>query len=406
MASLSNDLEGLSLDLPDVVVDTTKAAASSKNRRHRRDRLKKKNLLQVLEKKDIPEADPDEDEAVKANELMGACALPLDHCRVPEISFPPVVEDQEASKDSLVARQGGHNGGRTKRSKKGGKRKRKPEASSSTSLASSKNAVVAPSGENKENVNKTGSRKGIRKVDDTSFPFADDSACEDDEEEPKYIWRNVTKNGWIKKCVLVDGKIELGRPKPGDTVLVKTQGKLKDGTIIDDFPTMVFNVGEYEVIDGLDLAVQSMYKNELSIVSVKPELAYGEIGRGTRAPCGKTEESCVPGNARITYLFGLLHFEKGKEINSMTWAQRRKSGQSRLRLANWWYQRKEYPVAVKCYKKALEFYNDIQTNRECSSAEEYKELLQLMEERLRVMRQVANIFKRIANLIQSGEISV
>ena len=90
----------------------------------------------------------------------------------------------------------------------------------------------------------------------------------------------------------------------------------------------------------------------------------------------------------------------------MTWAQRRKSGQSRLRLANWWYQRKEYPIAVKCYKKALEYYNDIQTNKECSSAEEYKELLQLMEERLRVMRQVANIFKRIANLIQSGEISV
>merc|ERR1711860_322861 len=121
MASLSNDLEGLSLDLPDVVVDTTKAVASSKNRRHRRDRLKKKNLLQVLEKKDIPEADPDEDEAAEANELMGACALPLDHCRVPEISFPPVVEDEEAPKDSLVARPGGHNGGRTKRSKKGGK---------------------------------------------------------------------------------------------------------------------------------------------------------------------------------------------------------------------------------------------------------------------------------------------
>ena len=130
------------------------------------------------------------------------------------------------------------------------------------------------------------------------------------------------------------------------------------------------------------------------------------LGRGNRAPCGRTEKSTIPGNSRITYLFGLLHFEKAKEIDSMTWAQRRKSGQSRLRLANWWYQRKEYPIAVKCYKKALEYYNDIQTNRECSSAEEYKELLQLMEERLRVMRQVANIFKRIANLIQSGEISV
>ena len=34
----------------------------------------------------------------------------------------------------------------------------------------------------------------------------------------------------------VDGKSELGRPKTGDAVLVKTQGKLKDGTIVDDNP--------------------------------------------------------------------------------------------------------------------------------------------------------------------------
>ena len=78
---------------------------------------------------------------------------------------------------------------------------------------------------------------------------------------------------------------------------------------------------------------------------------------------------------------------------------------SRMRLANWWYQRKEYSVAVKCYKRALEYYNNIPTNQECSTPEEYKELLQLMEERLRVMRQVANVFKRIANMIQSGQIS-
>ncbi len=149
-----------------------------------------------------------------------------------------------------------------------------------------------------------------------------------------------------------------------------------------------------------------MYKNELSIVSIKPEMAYGSQGRGTRASCGRIEEQSIPGDARITYLCGLLHFEKTKDISSMTWGQRRKAGQQRLRLANWWYQRKEYPIAVKCYKKALQFYNDIPTNRECATAEEYRELLQLMEERLRVMQKVANIFKRIANLIQSGQIEV
>lgn len=204
----------------------------------------------------------------------------------------------------------------------------------------------------------------------------------------------MTKSGDIKKCILVDGLSSGGNPKPGDTVLVKSQGKLKDGAIIDDYPTLVFNVGENEVIDGLDLAVQSMHKNELAILSIKPEMAYGDLGR----------KPDIPSGARITYLFGLIHFEKQKSLSQLTWAQRRKSGQSRMRLAHWWYQRKAFPVAVRCYKRALECYNDLPTHKECSSAEEYKELLQLMEERLRVMRQVANIFKRIANMIQSGQI--
>ena len=54
-----------------------------------------------------------------------------------------------------------------------------------------------------------------------------------------------------------------------------------------------------------------MYKNELAIVSIKPNLAYGTQGR----------KPDIPPDSRITYLFGLLHFEKQKEISEMTWAQ-------------------------------------------------------------------------------------
>ena len=56
---------------------------------------------------------------------------------------------------------------------------------------------------------------------------------------------------------------------------------------------------------------QSMYKNELAIVSVKPDMAYGELGR----------KPDIPPDSRITYLFGLLHFEKQKDVSEMTWAQ-------------------------------------------------------------------------------------
>ena len=63
----------------------------------------------------------------------------------------------------------------------------------------------------------------------------------------------------------MDGVKEGGRPKQGDVVLVKSQGKLKDGTMIDDYPTLVFRVGEYEVIEGLDLVVQVPTKDHLSL---------------------------------------------------------------------------------------------------------------------------------------------
>ena len=66
----------------------------------------------------------------------------------------------------------------------------------------------------------------------------------------------MTKSGSIKKCLLAEGATDGGKPQPGDVVLVKSQGKLKNGTMIDDYPTLVFRVGEYEVIEGLDLVVQ------------------------------------------------------------------------------------------------------------------------------------------------------
>ena len=84
----------------------------------------------------------------------------------------------------------------------------------------------------------------------------------------QYNWRNVTRNGDIKKCILVEGVKEgEGRPRAGDVVLVKSQGKLKDGALIDDYPTLVFRVGEYEVIEGLGLVGQvgdKKYHREIS----------------------------------------------------------------------------------------------------------------------------------------------
>ena len=38
-----------------------------------------------------------------------------------------------------------------------------------------------------------------------------------------------------------------------------------DGTMIDDYDTLVFRVGEYEVVEGLDLAVQVNLDLDISV---------------------------------------------------------------------------------------------------------------------------------------------
>ncbi|TRY70232.1 hypothetical protein TCAL_08914 [Tigriopus californicus] len=400
-SALTMDLQGLNLDdlshpqnqgaipkvSPTLQKEPTKDEGSTNSKKRRSRRQKKKK---------VSEPNPVDDGPCEKEDNTGASSL---EDRVPDFSFPTIVtsfiekelEEEELleayndTKDTSVPNNAPRKIDSEKRA--GARRKRSGVGKRKKPKSPPLDGLDPKCSDDKENEN----------LEMPDIKLDSDDSDRDDERPSgqKFHWKSVTKNGWIKKCILVDGLQDSGRPKPGDTVLVKSQGKLKDGTIIDDYPTQVFNVGEHEVVEGLDLVVQSMFKNELSIVSLKPEMAYGTLGR----------KGDVPTNSRITYLMGLLHFEKQKEISQLTWAQRRKSGQTRMRLANWWYQRKEYPIAVKCYKKALEYYNNIPTNQECTTPEEYKELLQLMEERLRVMRQVANIFKRIANMIQSGQIT-
>ena len=108
MASLSNDLEGLSLNLPDVVAEAAVAASavasntkkSVRNRRGRRGGNRgQKSTSAASEAATIK---PEATSAVKVeDELLGAgaCALVHDDQRVPDISLPNLEDFIEVSSD-------------------------------------------------------------------------------------------------------------------------------------------------------------------------------------------------------------------------------------------------------------------------------------------------------------------
>ena len=69
---------------------------------------------------------------------------------------------------------------------------------------------------------------------------------------------------------------------------------------------MVFTRAE-QVIDGLDRAVMTMKKGEVSLVTIEPEYAFGSTG-------SKQELAVVPPNATVTYEIELISFIKVRRI--------------------------------------------------------------------------------------------
>ena len=93
-----------------------------------------------------------------------------------------------------------------------------------------------------------------------------------------------------------------GFPGPGDEVSVHYVGTLEDGTVFDSSrrrrKPFKFTLGQGAVIEGWDLAVESMQVGEMVELTCAPEFAYGPAG----AP------PAIPPNATLSFEIELLDF--------------------------------------------------------------------------------------------------
>lgn len=103
---------------------------------------------------------------------------------------------------------------------------------------------------------------------------------------PEGLHYAIAKNG--------AGKI----PAPGDYALIKYRAMLLDSTVFDQSPEgdpLVFQVGNHEVIKGLDHGVQLLKKGSVATFFMPPSLGYQQYGEGA-----------VPPNAALRYEVELL----------------------------------------------------------------------------------------------------
>uniref|UniRef100_A0A453BTM5 peptidylprolyl isomerase n=2 Tax=Aegilops tauschii subsp. strangulata TaxID=200361 RepID=A0A453BTM5_AEGTS len=118
--------------------------------------------------------------------------------------------------------------------------------------------------------------------------------------------KEIGKQGLKKKLVKEGEGWE--RPETGDEVEVHYTGTLLDGTKFDSSrdrgTPFKFKLGQGQVIKGWDQGIKTMKKGENAVLTIPPDLAYGEAG----------SPPTIPPNATLQFDVELLSWASVKDI--------------------------------------------------------------------------------------------
>ncbi|XP_061098423.1 peptidyl-prolyl cis-trans isomerase FKBP8-like [Conger conger] len=158
-------------------------------------------------------------------------------------------------------------------------------------------------------------------------------------------WLDVLGNGQLKKKVVEAGQGPDSRPRKGQNVTVHLKTSLADGTAVEEEPSLSFTLGDGDVIQALDLAVQLMELQETALVQTDPKYAYGTLG--SAAPP-------VPPSAALTLELRLLEVVDPPDLELLTPPERIALADRKRERGNAFYQRADYAAAVNAYALALQ----------------------------------------------------
>jgi len=182
-------------------------------------------------------------------------------------------------------------------------------------------------------------------------------------------WADILGSGQLKKKTLQHGKPN-SRPVSSAICTVNISGQLSNGDTVDVHENFKFQLGDLEVIQGIDLIVALMDVGEISRIEIGPRFAYGSTGNGKD----------IPKESTILYTVELIAVEKEKDLEDHTLQERLKIGNLKRERGNYWYSRCDYPSSIQCYRRALE-YLDTENETETDSPDKLQEIL---DDRLKV----------------------
>ena len=158
-------------------------------------------------------------------------------------------------------------------------------------------------------------------------------------------WLDILGNGLLKKKIIVSGKGEKTRPKPGNEVKMVVNGVLMDGTKLKE-EELVFIHDDREVIQAFELAVALMELGEKSFLYTDSKYAHGPFG------CDSPK---IPKNCSITYTLEIVSITEGPDKDNINDNERIKIGDKKRIIGNSLYSKGDYGSAIDCYKRALKY---------------------------------------------------
>lgn len=192
------------------------------------------------------------------------------------------------------------------------------------------------------------------------------------------------------------------QPHRGDICKINLIGKLENGTVVEELHDYSLQVGDVEVVQGIDMVLPLMRVGELAQVAAEARFAYGSIGLKNETDNGKS----IPPNATVgsqqnampaipVLLNQCRSFSKipdhlRSEPDRVQWRRRLRESSIhhptkdwvRIEFTNWctgaitnsfaificsdhkrqrgnfWYERSEFNLAIQLYRRSLEYLDD------------------------------------------------